>query len=71
MVVLPLLLQKCMLLLKNFESEQIYTFQNLYKDCSSTALMAFTRENLILRGDLNVYLNPRVDKLDPLLDTNE
>ncbi len=46
---------------KNFESEQIYTFQNLYKD-----LLEFKREYLILGGDLNLNLNPRVDKLDPL-----
>ncbi len=26
---------------------------------------------LILGGDLNLYLNPRVDMLDPLLDTND
>ncbi len=26
---------------------------------------------LILGGDLNLYLNPRVDKLDPLFDTND
>ncbi len=51
---------------KNFESEQIYTFQNLSKD-----LLEFKRENLILGGDLNLYLNPRVDKLDPLLDNND
>ncbi len=47
---------------KNFEREQIYRFQTLYKD-----LLEFKRENLILGVDLNLYLNPRVDKLHPLL----
>ncbi len=50
---------------KNFESEQIDTFQNLYK-----GLLEFKRENIIL-GDLNLYLNPRVDKLEPLFETND
>ncbi len=38
---------------KTCKSEQIDTFQNLYKE-----LLEFKTENLTLRGDLNLYLNP-------------
>ncbi len=51
---------------KNFESKEIDIFQNLYQ-----AFLEFKRGNLILGGDLNLYLNPRVVKLDPLIDTND
>jgi exonuclease III len=44
---------------KNFEIEQIDTLQQL---CSH--LINFKRENLMLGGDFNLNLNPRLDKLD-------
>ncbi len=40
------------------ESDQIRVFQSLIKH-----LQIFSHENLIIGGDLNVYMNPKLDKL--------
>ena len=51
---------------RNFEQHQCETF--LY---FQNSLENFTKENIILGGDFNVYLNPRLDKLDNMPNTND
>ncbi len=48
------------------ESDQIRVFQSLIK-----YLQEFGNKNLIIGGDLNVYINPKLDKLDSMLITND
>ena len=51
---------------RGFEKEQITVFRSL---CS--ALNDFSLENVLLGGDFNLYLNPRLDKLDSMPETND
>ena len=48
------------------EKQQLQVFQ-LFKQ----SLQAFEQENTIIGGDFNLYLNPRLDKLDTMTDTND
>jgi exonuclease III len=51
---------------RNFQHEQIIIFKKL-----QDGIQLFTLENTIIGGDLNLYLNPRLDKLDAMPDTND
>jgi exonuclease III len=49
---------------KDKETEQIRVFKSLTEN-------SFSQENLIIGGDFNVYMNPRLDKLDCMTLTND
>jgi exonuclease III len=51
---------------RNKESEQIRVFKSFCEH-----LMQFKRENIIIGGDFNLYLIPKLDKLDTMPDTND
>jgi exonuclease III len=51
---------------RNFEKEQIETFKAFTADISKCE-----QENVILGGDFNLYLNPRLDKLDSMPDSSD
>jgi exonuclease III len=51
---------------RNFEKEQINTFKDFISD-----IRKCEQENVILGGDFNLYLNPRVDKLHSMPDSSD
>jgi exonuclease III len=51
---------------RNFCKEQLSVFRQLLEHLSS-----FCLENVIIGGDFNLYLNPRLDKLDCMPDSND
>ena len=51
---------------KDKETEQIRVFKSLTEN-----LQSFNQENLIIGGDFNVYMNPRLDKLDSMTLIND
>ncbi len=51
---------------RNFQKEQIDVFAEL-----TLSLETFSKENIILGADMNVYMNPSIDKLDSMPDTGD
>ena len=51
---------------RNKEIEQITVFKSF---CET--IVQFKMENTIIGGDFNLYLNPKLDKLDSMPDTND
>ena len=51
---------------RNFEKEQQITFKKFITD-----LEKMTNEHTVLAGDFNLYLNPRLDKLDQINEAQD
>ena len=51
---------------RNFESEQIEVFRSF-----TESIELCDNENIFMGGDYNVYLNPRLDKLDNMMETSD
>ena len=51
---------------RQYEKEQIEVFTSFKRKVA-----LFTVENLILGGDWNLYLDPKMDKLDSMTDSND
>jgi exonuclease III len=51
---------------RNMKSEQLNVLKSFQE-----SMQLFTLENSIIGGDFNLYLNPRLDKLDTMPDNND